>query len=118
MFGLEQGNKVLKEIHKELTIERVEKIMDDSAEGIAYQQEISEMLAQNISNADELDVQDELEALEREELSKQIPEMPTAPKTKIHKDKNTESSNSNQEDVELEEEEEVVADKKKQPVLA
>lgn len=37
LFGLEQGNKVLKQINKEMTMERVEKIMDDSAEGIEYQ---------------------------------------------------------------------------------
>lgn len=80
LLGLEQGNKVLKEINKEMTIERVEKIMDDSAEGIAYQQEISDMLANNISSSDELEVQEELEALEKEELAKKIPVMPDVPK--------------------------------------
>lgn len=38
MFGLEQGSKVLKQINKEMSLERVEKIMEDSADGIAYQQ--------------------------------------------------------------------------------
>ncbi|KAF5110499.1 hypothetical protein DV453_000859 [Geotrichum candidum] len=54
--------------------------MDDSAEGIAYQQEISDMLANNISSSDELEVQEELEALEKEELAKKIPVMPDVPK--------------------------------------
>lgn len=58
--------------------------MDDSAEGIAYQQEVSDMLAQNISNDDELAVQEELEALEREELEKKLPSMPEVPKNKLN----------------------------------
>lgn len=37
MEGLKQGNDVLKEIHKETSIEAVEKLMDDTAEAIAYQ---------------------------------------------------------------------------------
>lgn len=40
------------------------------------------MLANSISNADELAVQEELDALEREELAKKIPTMPNVP-TKI-----------------------------------
>lgn len=39
------------------------------------------MLANSISNADELAVQEELEALEREELAKKIPTMPDVPTT-------------------------------------
>ena len=35
--GLKQGNDVLKEIHKETSVEAVEKLMDDTAEAIAYQ---------------------------------------------------------------------------------
>ena len=37
LFGLKQGNAVLKEIHKEMDLESVEKLMSDTAEGIAYQ---------------------------------------------------------------------------------
>lgn len=118
MFGLEQGNQVLKEIHKELTLERVEKIMDDSAEGIAYQQEISNMLSQNISNSDELDVQEELEALEREEIAKQIPQMPEVPNAVPHGSKNTESNRKQDSEEEEEEAEDHLADTKRQPVLA
>ena len=38
------------------------------------------MLANNISSSDELEVQEELEALEKEELAKKIPVMPDVPK--------------------------------------
>lgn len=38
VFGLEQGTKVLKEIHAEMGgIEHVEKLMGENAEAIAYQ---------------------------------------------------------------------------------
>lgn len=36
-YGLQQGNAALKEIHKEMSLEMVEKLMDETAEGIAYQ---------------------------------------------------------------------------------
>jgi charged multivesicular body protein 6 len=110
VFGLQQGTRVLKEIHSEMGgIEHVEKLMGETAEAIAYQkvkemrpfspfplfsstaffpphpfrdmmpddgmlttcyssvlQEVSEMLGGRITNQDEDDVEDELEALERE----------------------------------------------------
>ena len=37
MFGLQQGAAVLKEINQEMSLERVEKLMDDTADAIAYQ---------------------------------------------------------------------------------
>jgi len=38
VFGLQQGSAVLKEINKEMSLESVEKLMDDTADAIAYQQ--------------------------------------------------------------------------------
>lgn len=35
--GLKQGNSVLNEIHKETSVEAVERLMDDTADAIAYQ---------------------------------------------------------------------------------
>jgi charged multivesicular body protein 6 len=35
--GLKKGNDVLNEIHKETSVEAVEKLMDDTADAIAYQ---------------------------------------------------------------------------------
>jgi charged multivesicular body protein 6 len=37
MKGLQTGNNVLKELQKELNIEAVEKLMDETADAIAYQ---------------------------------------------------------------------------------
>jgi charged multivesicular body protein 6 len=38
VFGLQQGSAVLKELNKEMSLESIEKIMDDTADGIAYQE--------------------------------------------------------------------------------
>lgn len=69
MHGLKQGTDVLTEIHKELNIDSVEKLLEDTHEAQAYQQEISEMLAGQLSNDEEEAVQDELAALELEVVS-------------------------------------------------
>jgi charged multivesicular body protein 6 len=37
LFGLKQGNAVLKELHKEMSLEAVEKLMNETAEAVAYQ---------------------------------------------------------------------------------
>lgn len=37
MDGIQQGNEVLKEIHKEMSVESVQKLMDDTADAIEYQ---------------------------------------------------------------------------------
>jgi hypothetical protein len=38
MHGLKSGNEVLKQIHKEMNIESVEKLLDETHEAQAYQQ--------------------------------------------------------------------------------
>ncbi|CAJ2511832.1 Uu.00g074570.m01.CDS01 [Anthostomella pinea] len=67
VFGLQQGTRVLKEIHAEMGgIEHVEKLMGESADAVAYQKEVSEMLGGRITNQDEDEVEDEMAALELE----------------------------------------------------
>ncbi|KAI0163178.1 Snf7-domain-containing protein [Pestalotiopsis sp. NC0098] len=82
VFGLQQGTKVLKEIHAEMGgIERVELLMGESAEAIAYQNEISEMLGERITNQDEEEVEDELAALAAEVNGPA--KLPDVPDTKL-----------------------------------
>lgn len=67
MYGLQQGTSVLKQIHAEMGgIEHVEKLMGENEDARAYQKEISEMLGGQMSNQDEDEVEDELEAMEGE----------------------------------------------------
>ncbi|KAF2451531.1 charged multivesicular body protein-like protein 6 [Karstenula rhodostoma CBS 690.94] len=82
LYGLQQGTAVLKEIHKEMGgIENVEKLLGESEEARAYQEEISELLANKMSNQDEDEVEDELEQLEREVNGIQtgVPALPDPP---------------------------------------
>lgn len=37
MKGLEMGNEVLTQLHKEMSLEKVERLMDQTKEGVAYQ---------------------------------------------------------------------------------
>ncbi|RGP61807.1 snf7 family [Fusarium longipes] len=83
VFGLQQGTKVLKEIHAEMGgIENVEKLMGETADAIAYQQEVSDLLGGRMSNQDEQEVEDELEALEAEIAgpapAERLPDVPSS----------------------------------------
>ncbi|KAJ7786193.1 Snf7 family, partial [Mycena metata] len=79
LHGLKQGNEVLKEIHKEMNIESVEKLMDETQEAREYQREIGEILANNLTADEEDAVQDELSQLEAEALRETmaLPSVPT-----------------------------------------
>ncbi|KAG7450639.1 uncharacterized protein BT62DRAFT_1001439 [Guyanagaster necrorhizus] len=75
VHGLKQGNDVLKEIHKELNVEQVEKLLEDSHEAREYQREIGELLVNQLSLDDEDAVQAELLELQAKAL--EVPqEMP------------------------------------------
>ncbi|KAF8331494.1 charged multivesicular body protein 6-B [Cantharellus anzutake] len=68
LHGLKLGNHVLSELHRQMKIEDVEKLMSETADGIAYQKEINELLMNEITNEEEDAVQEELARLEREAL--------------------------------------------------
>ena len=83
IYGLQQGTSVLKQIHAEMGgIDKVEKLMGESEDAREYQKEISEMLGGQMSNQDEDEVEDELEAMEGEIRGVKEPvavEYPAAP---------------------------------------
>ncbi|KAK0626067.1 Snf7 family protein [Immersiella caudata] len=84
MFGLQQGTKVLQEIHAEMGgIEHVEKLMGETADAIAYQKEVSEMLGGVMSAQDEDEVEEELAALEAEYVGATVQPLPNVPDTKL-----------------------------------
>ncbi|KAJ2217405.1 Vacuolar protein sorting-associated protein 20 [Coemansia sp. RSA 487] len=82
-FGLEQGNKVLTQLNREMRIEDVERLADETAEGIAYQNEISDILQANMSAEDEDAALAELEELEKQEADRLGLGIPRAPKHKL-----------------------------------
>jgi charged multivesicular body protein 6 len=91
LHGLKQGNDVLKEIHREMNVEAVEKLMEETAEAREYQrvrvfhssttgsliqelmQEVGDMLANTLTLDDEDAVQAELEALVAEQVRCSFP---------------------------------------------
>jgi charged multivesicular body protein 6 len=86
LFGLQQGTNVLKEIHKEMGgLEGVEKLLEEGAEARQYQQEVSDMLAERMTNQDEDEVEDELERLEREVNGVKVDELPDAPQKELER---------------------------------
>ncbi|GJJ76199.1 charged multivesicular body protein 6 [Entomortierella parvispora] len=74
--GLAAGNQVLKELHKEMSLSDVEKLMDETAESIAYQDEIDEMLSTRLSVAEEEDIEAELDAMVAKEYEERLPTVP------------------------------------------
>ncbi|OJD11758.1 hypothetical protein AJ78_07531 [Emergomyces pasteurianus Ep9510] len=80
LFGLSQGTKVLQTIHKEMGgLEAVEKLMGESEDARAYQEEVSRMLGGQMSNQDEDEVEDELEAMQQEISGPvSLPDVPTS----------------------------------------
>ena len=90
VYGLKQGTSVLKQINAEMGgIDQVEKLMGENEEARAAQREISEILGGQMSNEDEDEVEDELEALEGEISGVKQPDaaniLPSAPKTELER---------------------------------
>jgi len=86
LHGLKQGNAVLKEIHKELNVESVERLLEETAEAREYQREIDNILMNSLSLDEEDAVQAELKELQQEALRAQHNEdttilLPDAPIT-------------------------------------
>lgn len=73
LHGLKQGTEVLKEIHKELNVESVEKLIDETVEAREYQREIDDMLANHLTVEEEEAVQEELFQLQASVLTKSSP---------------------------------------------
>ncbi|KAF3275102.1 Vacuolar protein sorting-associated protein 20 [Orbilia oligospora] len=89
LYGLQQGNTVLKQIEKEMSLEKAEKIMGDTEDAIAYQKQLDEIITRNMSNEDQDAVDEEFELMLREAKAEQrvqqglppegVPAMPNAP---------------------------------------
>uniref|UniRef100_A0A1A7Y2X6 Charged multivesicular body protein 6 n=1 Tax=Iconisemion striatum TaxID=60296 RepID=A0A1A7Y2X6_9TELE len=75
--GLKIGNECLKKMHEVMSIEEVERIMDETQDSIEYQRQIDEMLAGSLSQEDEDAVLAELEAITQGDV--ELPEVPSEP---------------------------------------
>uniref|UniRef100_A0A4W6G1K1 Charged multivesicular body protein 6 n=1 Tax=Lates calcarifer TaxID=8187 RepID=A0A4W6G1K1_LATCA len=76
--GLKVGNDCLKSMHEIMSIEDVERILDETQESIEYQRQIDEMLAGALTQEDEDAILAELEEITQGE-DVALPEVPTEP---------------------------------------
>ncbi|XP_002126126.2 charged multivesicular body protein 6-B-like [Ciona intestinalis] len=92
--GLKVGNESLKAMHKLMSYEDVEKIMEETQEGIEYQRELDELLAGSVTEEDEESILAELDDLvgDKEKIQN-LPDAPTdelEQKTEARKEKKQE----------------------------
>lgn len=81
--GLKQGNEVLKEIHRQMSVEDVEKLIGETQEAREYQEEIGNLLANQLSRDDEVAVQKELLELQKMHESVPLEQLPSVPVTPL-----------------------------------
>ncbi|XP_029055871.1 charged multivesicular body protein 6 [Osmia bicornis bicornis] len=74
--GLKVGNAALKKLHDLLSIDEIEKVMDETREGIEKQKEINDVLSGELTEEDEGEVEAELDALLAAEVKEKAPEVP------------------------------------------
>ncbi|TKS89410.1 Charged multivesicular body protein 6 [Collichthys lucidus] len=91
--GLKVGNECLKKMHEVMSIEEVERILDETQDSIEYQRQIDEMLAGSLTQEDEDAVLAELEAITQGDAelpdvpSDELPEVPAASEEKPERDR-------------------------------
>lgn len=91
--GLKVGNECLKKMHEVMSIEEVERIMDETQDSIEYQRQIDEMLAGSLTQEDEDAVLAELEAITQGDVKlpevpeDELPEVPEAAEKKPEKER-------------------------------
>lgn len=86
--SLKAGTNAIKAIQSEINIDDVQKLMDDTADAKAYQEEINAVL--QLSAEEEQEVMDEFDKLEEEMFVEELPEAPVEPVTVEKNDEITE----------------------------
>lgn len=80
---LQTGAKTMSEMHRGMTAEKVDKVMDDINDQMAVSQEISDALGQTIGEpVDEDELLEELDELEEEDITDQVADLPAPGKAK------------------------------------
>lgn len=82
------GNEALKKVNDILNIDEIEKILDETREGIEKQKEIDELISGQLTEEDEDAVEAELEAIL--DVGDQLPDVPTEDLPEIPKEKEQE----------------------------
>ncbi|XP_075418445.1 charged multivesicular body protein 6 [Tenrec ecaudatus] len=77
MEGLQFGNDCLHKMHQVMSLEEVERILDETQDAVEYQRQIDELLAGSFTQEDEDAIWAELDAITQEQI--ELPEVPTEP---------------------------------------
>ncbi|KAJ1532190.1 hypothetical protein ONE63_000811 [Megalurothrips usitatus] len=104
--GLKIGNDALKKANAVFSIDEIERIMDETREGVEKQREIDELISGSLTDQDEEDVMAELDDIIKEQTKISTP---TVPEAEAEDDKIEELP-----DVPSEEPEDIGAERKKQ----
>eukprot|EP01084_Bolivina_argentea_P095936 172455_1 len=107
--AIQQGTDLLQQINSEMSLDEVEQLMDDTAEAIAFQQELNDILSENLTQVDDDEVLAELAQIEQMEADEMAMDMPNVPSKQIQND---EEKDKQQEEVQEEVQEEEPAKKK------
>lgn len=83
LYGLQQGNEVLKKLNAEMSVDKIDKVMDDLEEERIKVDEVSDILGLGLTNLEEHEVEDELEQLEREVLGHKTSAVEEKPKQQV-----------------------------------
>lgn len=66
LYGLSQGNEVLKKLNTEMSVDKIDKVMDDLEDERIKVDEISDVLGAQLTHSEEAEVDQEFLALQRE----------------------------------------------------
>lgn len=79
LYGLEQGNTVLKKLNLEMSVEKIDRVMDDLEDERIKVDEVSAILGGTLTNLEEHEVEEELERLAAE-VAGPVPDKPVSDK--------------------------------------
>jgi charged multivesicular body protein 4 len=81
---LQAGAKTMSSMHRGMTAEKVDKVMDDISDQMMVSQEISDALGQQIGEPiDEDELLEELDELEEEDITDQVADLPMPGRSRV-----------------------------------
>jgi len=112
--AMEVGNQVLQELHRETSLESVQRLMDETHEAVAYQEEIDRLISGDIAPQDMTDIEDTIRQWEEEDISGAVSKLSEAPTTMPKPIEAESTQPEQQQDVETEQESSGTKQKQKQ----